>query len=385
MEFNIDDLPILPEEIQSNEKMIPYLSETLENDKLFCFQVLPHESIKLSHHFAKSFISSDSDSPNSHNEKYDFQEINELFKIPISELKQKIKLILQKRVRLASEPDSACGIDSEGGIKKPKSVIISLGLRTNSFTYMRHTGAICRNYIRHCLNDREIYMEYVSEMKSKEFIENSKTILRQFQNLKSTGTSFLKNCITHLKHKTLILDLDETLIHTTSTDDIKNCDARFAYSDPHQNKYIVYLKLRPFLFEFLNEMSKKYEIIIYTATHPLYADRILNFIEHKQKYFAYRLYRNHCIAVNEGKVYKSIDFLMTNRDPKEVVFVDNCVKSLTMNLKNSVPIKSYYGEQSDCELFYLANYLNELYKEEDVREKITSDYANYIIEHAYSN
>ena len=61
------------------------------------------------------------------------------------------------------------------------------------------------------------------------------------------------------KKYTLVLDLDETLIHFVST----------------EKKF----KLRPGCLWFLKEMSQFYEIVIFTAAAQEYADFILNIIE----------------------------------------------------------------------------------------------------------
>ena len=64
--------------------------------------------------------------------------------------------------------------------------------------------------------------------------------------------------------KTLVLDLDETLVHST-----------FEYVDDCQyvipveiegNVYNVYVYLRPGALEFINQMSEIYEVIVYTAS-----------------------------------------------------------------------------------------------------------------------
>ena len=51
---------------------------------------------------------------------------------------------------------------------------------------------------------------------------------------------------------TLILDLDETLLHFQSQDEI---------GEGQQEKFLI----RPFAYEFLEEMAQYYEIIIFTA------------------------------------------------------------------------------------------------------------------------
>jgi len=132
------------------------------------------------------------------------------------------------------------------------------------------------------------------------------------------------------------------------------------------------MKLRPYVKEFLEEMSKEYEIIIYTASDPLYADRIINRIEYPGKYFAYRIYRKQCVRVKQ-RIHKPLEFLCVNRNIKDIMIVDNCVHSFAFNIANGIPIKSFFGEEECTELLRLGKYLKELVKEKDIRERIMKD------------
>lgn len=75
------------------------------------------------------------------------------------------------------------------------------------------------------------------------------------------------------KKYTLVLDLDETLTHTLNSYGPK----------------IKFLK-RPFVDEFLREMSLYYEIVIFTAAMQEYADEIINQIDTGRR-VSHRLYR----------------------------------------------------------------------------------------------
>ena len=64
--------------------------------------------------------------------------------------------------------------------------------------------------------------------------------------------------------KTLVLDLDETLVHSTFQE-VTNCQ----YVIPvviENNTFNVYVYLRPGAIEFINRMSQLYEVVIYTAS-----------------------------------------------------------------------------------------------------------------------
>eukprot|EP00826_Nyctotherus_ovalis_P005112 TRINITY_DN11144_c0_g1_i16.p1 TRINITY_DN11144_c0_g1~~TRINITY_DN11144_c0_g1_i16.p1 ORF type:complete len:173 (-),score=22.29 TRINITY_DN11144_c0_g1_i16:101-619(-) len=62
---------------------------------------------------------------------------------------------------------------------------------------------------------------------------------------------------------TLVLDMDGTLVHSTS-DYMSNYDLRL---DPKESSKLaqVYVKVRPYTKEFLEEISKHYETVLFTA------------------------------------------------------------------------------------------------------------------------
>lgn len=63
----------------------------------------------------------------------------------------------------------------------------------------------------------------------------------------------------------LVLDLDETLVHTT-TELVEEYDYKFEQPCNDDGACItVYVRLRPFLDIFLEFMAKYYEIVIFTA------------------------------------------------------------------------------------------------------------------------
>lgn len=66
---------------------------------------------------------------------------------------------------------------------------------------------------------------------------------------------------------TLVLDMDGTLIHTTSGK-LKSYDLRLDPEGDH-NLAQVYVKFRPHVKEFIEEMSKYYEIVIFTAAEVI--------------------------------------------------------------------------------------------------------------------
>lgn len=85
----------------------------------------------------------------------------------------------------------------------------------------------------------------------------------------------------------LLVDLDQTILHTTH-EEVKN--------DPNVHSFTLwpghpcyYTKLRPYLKEFLEHMSKIYELHIFTFGCRMYAHKIASIIDPDQKYFGNRI------------------------------------------------------------------------------------------------
>jgi RNA polymerase II subunit A small phosphatase-like protein len=64
--------------------------------------------------------------------------------------------------------------------------------------------------------------------------------------------------------KTLVLDLDETLVHSTF-DYIDNPDL-IINMEVDEIVYEIFVLVRPGCFEFIEELSKYFEIVIFTAS-----------------------------------------------------------------------------------------------------------------------
>ena len=188
--------------------------------------------------------------------------------------------------------------------------------------------------------------------------------------------------------KTCVLDLDETLIHSNFK---KITDAAYIYSYIEEDEksriekkvcFIIiqlYVTLRPYLKEFLEDLRKRYEIIIYTAGDEDYANSILDYIESKfGMHFSYRLYENQCVNSCGSCMFKYLNWLEKGRDMNNIVIVDNTIRNYALSLKNGIPIKSFFGSKNDKELIYLANYLRELYTMENVTDKIKYDFSAYL-------
>ncbi|KAJ2851934.1 hypothetical protein IWW36_000707 [Coemansia brasiliensis] len=168
---------------------------------------------------------------------------------------------------------------------------------------------------------------------------------------------------------TLVLDLDETLVHCALTK-VDNADIVFPVEYNGIN-YDVYCRLRPGYREFLERASALFEVVVFTASQQVYADRLLNLIDPDRKFIRHRLFRDSCVYVNTNYVK---DLGILGRDESKMLLVDNCPQAFAYQQSNGVPIESWYEDKSDRELLRLMEFLETLVGVDDVRPLIDAQY-----------
>jgi len=148
------------------------------------------------------------------------------------------------------------------------------------------------------------------------------------------------------------MDLDETLIHNIQ-------------SETQERGEIL---VRPGAEKFLKEMSKFYEIIVFTAGTKDYADWALSFID-KEGIVSYKLYREH--AVQKNGIYVK-DISRIGRDIKKVIIIDNVVENFQLQPENGIYIKPWENDSADNELSKLIPILKDIVelKVSDIRQAL---------------
>ncbi len=167
--------------------------------------------------------------------------------------------------------------------------------------------------------------------------------------------------------KTLILDLDETLVHADFSKKFNNHDHIISFQ--YEEKLVsVGIFIRPGVKEFLKRVSQIFEIFIFTASKKEYADACIDIIDPENKIFKHKLYRDSCIPINNRTYIKDLR-IFVNRKQENLILVDNSFYSFCNQPKNGVLINSYYNDPEDKELLNLINYLeNYLNPSKDIRE-----------------
>ena len=213
------------------------------------------------------------------------------------------------------------------------------------------------------------------------------TIKNTKSTIKSSNLTKLSNSKINLlpnktdNRKTLVLDLDETLIHSAFEPFIPRDDITLTMK-MKDNDIIIHVLKRPYLDEFLNIVTQKYEVVIFTASISDYANPLLDQLDPMKK-ISHRLFREHCTKADNGLFIKDLNRL--GRDLKNVIIIDNNPVSFIANKANGLPILTWHSIQSDNELIKLIPLLTYLSNVDDIRPIINKVVNGYYINYKEVN
>ena len=165
--------------------------------------------------------------------------------------------------------------------------------------------------------------------------------------------------------KTLVLDLDETLVHSGFIPFNSPSDLVIKIEQDN-DVHDIHVLVRPHVEEFLEKMSKRFELVIFTASISNYANPLLNAID-KMGYVPFRLFREHCTLINTAFVK---DLTRLGRDLKDIIILDNNPLAYSLHQYNGFPIKSWFDDKNDDELLKIIPILEFLSYVPDVRDYI---------------
>lgn len=174
----------------------------------------------------------------------------------------------------------------------------------------------------------------------------------------------------------VVLDIDHTLISSyilyegeKSNMDLSIFDFNFNL-DYKGKKYIVYIKKRPFLDEFINYLSD-FEIAVFTAAEREYATKILEHlgILHKLKFFKSRESLSIGFDLFSFLVYLKKLKNIPEVDIKRTVIIDDTREVANRNRRNLIHVPAFYhhhkGSNDDATLLKVMSVLETLKSEED--------------------
>ncbi|CAJ1957102.1 unnamed protein product [Cylindrotheca closterium] len=183
----------------------------------------------------------------------------------------------------------------------------------------------------------------------------------------------------------VVLDLDECLIHSQF---MQGPGARYAHQvrqtrgwkeeDPSSqvDTFEIFLPggesarvhERPFLHDFLQAVSEKYETHLFTAAMEVYATPIIKRLDPHGTIFADCWYRDSCVMDPAlGAYVKDLEFAWGGEQLKRTVLVDNNPLSFLANPENGILVSSFFTDPNDKTLLAVQDLLHNLDEEEDVR------------------
>eukprot|EP01137_Pigoraptor_chileana_P026270 Opistho-2@96986 len=163
-----------------------------------------------------------------------------------------------------------------------------------------------------------------------------------------------------VRKKCLVLDLDETLVHS-SFKPVAGADFIVPVEIDgitHQ----VYVLKRPYVDLFLKRCGELFECILFTASLAKYADPVTDLLD-KNNLFRTRLFREACVQ-HRGNFVKDLSRL--GRDLRHVIIIDNSPASYIFHPENAIPIGSWFDDVNDKELLDLLPFLEDLTRVDDV-------------------
>ncbi|EGR33824.1 NLI interacting factor-like phosphatase family protein, putative, partial [Ichthyophthirius multifiliis] len=162
----------------------------------------------------------------------------------------------------------------------------------------------------------------------------------------------------------LLLDLDETLIHSCGLNE--NPDAVIMAQEEYnsQKQFQIAFRIRPYCIEFLQQVSKYWDIYVFTASSASYANAIVNYLDSQQEYIHQVLTRQNCMETKNGFFIKDLR-IIKDIDLQKAVIVDNLAHSFGLQIDNGIPILEWLNDKNDVELKFLIGYLIEAAQAED--------------------
>ncbi|CAF0715710.1 unnamed protein product [Adineta steineri] len=205
-------------------------------------------------------------------------------------------------------------------------------------------------------------------------IRGSRKKLIQFQSVKYYNCP-LQPISIHRLHflpkKILVLDLDETLIHSHHDGFSRNIATKPSGPpdfivrveiERHPVRFFVYK--RPHVDYFLEAVSKWYELVIFTASMEIYGSAVTDKLDNNRNMLSRRYFRQHC-TLEYGAYSK--DLSVINKDLSQIFILDNSPIAYRCCPLNAIPIKSWFFDPTDTCLLSLLPFLDALRFCHDVR------------------
>uniref|UniRef100_A0A914WCL9 CTD nuclear envelope phosphatase 1 homolog n=2 Tax=Plectus sambesii TaxID=2011161 RepID=A0A914WCL9_9BILA len=177
-----------------------------------------------------------------------------------------------------------------------------------------------------------------------------------------------------VRRKTLVLDLDETLIHShhdgiirpmvkpgTPPDFILRVNI-----DKHPVRFFVHC--RPHVDYFLSVVSQWYDLVIFTASMEIYGTSVADKLDRGRGMLSRRYFRQHC-TMDYGGYTKDLSAIQP--DLSSIFILDNSPGAYRKFPENAIPIRSWFSDPADTCLLNLLPFLDALRFASDVRSVLS--------------
>lgn len=178
-----------------------------------------------------------------------------------------------------------------------------------------------------------------------------------------------KHRLSMMRRKVLVLDLDETLIHSHHDGVLRQVKPGTPPDfvlrvtiDRHPVRFFVHK--RPHVDFFLDVVSQWYELVVFTASMEIYGAAVADKLDGGKSILRRRYYRQHC-NLDMGSYTKDLSAI--NPDLSSVFILDNSPVAYRMFPDNAIPIKSWFSDARDTALLSLLPMLDTLRFCNDVR------------------
>lgn len=189
-----------------------------------------------------------------------------------------------------------------------------------------------------------------------------------------TPSPLSKHRLSMVKKKVLVLDLDETLIHSHHDGVLRQTvkpgtPPDFVLKvviDRHPVRFFVHK--RPHVDFFLDVVSQWYELVVFTASMEIYGAAVADKLDNSRNILKRRYYRQHC-NLDFGSYTKDLSAI--SDDLSRIFILDNSPGAYRAYPDNAVPIKSWFSDPTDTALLNLLPMLDALRFVGDVRSVLS--------------
>ncbi|CAI4221488.1 unnamed protein product [Auanema sp. JU1783] len=173
-----------------------------------------------------------------------------------------------------------------------------------------------------------------------------------------------------VKKKILVLDLDETLIHSHHDGVVRpmvkpGTPSDFTIKvtiDRHPVRFSVHA--RPHVDYFLSVVSQWFDLVVFTASMEVYGTHVADKLDRGRNILGRRYFRQHC-TMDYGGYTKDLSAI--HHDLSSIFILDNSPGAYRKFPQNAIPIPSWFSDPTDTCLLNLLPFLDALRFASDVR------------------